>query len=185
MTECQLTTKDFAIVKTMLDRLAWSGGPLVDLLRRKLASAQVVFSNEADADVVTLNSRVVFSVDGGSPHTRVVTQGPVEGMVGLTIPITVPRGLALLGLRKGQSISVDCGRGVTETIRVDDILYQPGASRPEAEMPESEAPESEADEPVRRFPVLVFSADAPRPLGAPKKIRQTSGDGDDPGPSAA
>lgn len=180
MTECQLTTKDFAIVKSMLDRLAWSGGPLVELLRRKLASAQVVFSNEADADVVTLNSRVVFSVDGGAPHTRVVSQGPIEGMVGLTIPITVPRGLALLGLRKGQSISVDCGRGVTETVRVDDILYQPRAAGADAELPQADV-----EQPVRRFPVLVFSADRPRPLGVPKKIRQTSGDGDDPGPSAA
>lgn len=180
MTECQLTTKDFAIVKSMLDRLAWSGGPLVELLRRKLASAQVVFSNEADADVVTLNCRVVFSVDGGSPHTRVVTQGPIEGMVGLTIPITVPRGLALLGLRKGQSISVDCGRGVTETVRVDDILYQPRTAGADPELPQADA-----EQPVRRFPVLVFSADSPQPLGAPKKIRQFSDDGDDPGPSAA
>lgn len=180
MTECQLTTKDFAIVKTMLDRLAWSGGPLVDLLRRKLASAQVVFSNEADADVVTLNSRVVFSVDGGQPHTRIVTHGPMQGMVGLTIPITVPRGLALLGLRKGQSISIDAGRGVSETIRVDDILYQPRTAGADPDLPEAGA-----SQPARRFPVLVFSADSPQPLGAPKKFRQTSGGSDDPGPSAA
>jgi regulator of nucleoside diphosphate kinase len=180
MTKCQLTTKDFAIVKTMLDRLAWSGGPLVELLRCKLASAQVVFSNEADPDVVTLNSRVVFSVDGGSAHTRVVTQGPMDSMVGLTIPITVPRGLALLGLRKGQSMSVDRGRGTTEVIRVDDILYQPEASRPGI----TEA-EPVAEMAGRRFPVLVFSADEPRPLGVRPKIRHTSDSGDDPGPSAA
>lgn len=178
MTRCQLTTKDFAIVKTMLDRLAWSGGPLVALLRRKLASAQVVFSNEADADVVTLNSRVTFSVDGGPHHTRIVAHGPMEGMVGQIIPITVPRGLALLGLRKGQSISVDCGRGSTETIRVEEIHYQPEAARPAMTAPE-------ADTTVRRFPVLVFSADAPQTLGAPKKIRHSSSNGDDPGPSAA
>lgn len=180
MTKCQLTTKDFAIVKTMLDRLAWSGGPLVAMLRRKLATAQVVFSNEADADVVTLNSRVVFSVDGGAAHTRIVTQGPMEGMVGQTIPITVPRGLALLGLRKGQSISVEGDRGKAETIRVDDILYQPEATRPgiTALLDRSESAE-------RRFPVLVFSADEPLPLGAGKKIRHISTNGDDPGPSAA
>lgn len=180
MTKCQLTTKDFAIVRTMLDRLAWSGGPLVALLRRKLATAQVVFSNEADADVVTLNSRVVFSVDGGASYTRIVTQGTVEGMVGQTIPLTVPRGLALLGLRKGQSISVDVGRGDDETIEVQDILYQPEAARPGISSP---PPALEAEE--RRFPVLVFSADRPSPLGAERKIRHISGNGDDPGPSAA
>jgi len=180
MTECQLTTKDFAIVKTMLDRLAWSGGPLVALLRRKLASAQVVFSNEADADVVTLNSRVTFSVDGGAPHTRIVAHGPMDGMVGQIIPITVPRGLALLGLRKGHSISVDCGRGATETIRVDEIHYQPEAARPAIT-----APEVDPETSIRRFPVLVFSADAPQTLGAQKKIRHSSSNGDDPGPSAA
>lgn len=180
MTKCQLTTKDFAIVKTMLDRLAWSGGPLVALLRRKLATAQVVFSNEADADVVTLNSRVVFSVNGGAAHTRIITQGPMEGMVGQTVPITVPRGLALLGLRKGQSISLDDGRGKAETVRVDDILYQPEASRPGiAALPVG----NETTE--RRFPVLVFSADDRLPLGASKKIRHISTNGDDPGPSAA
>lgn len=180
MSKCQLTTKDFAIVKTMLDRLAWSGGPLVALLRRKLASAHVVFSNEADADVVTLNSRVTFSVDGGKPHTRIVAHGPMDGMVGQIIPITVPRGLALLGLRKGQTIVVDCGRGESETIRVDEIHYQPEAARPGITTPEAD-PEATG----RRFPVLVFSADEPRPLGVPKKIRHISRNGDDPGPSAA
>lgn len=180
MTKCQLTTKDFAILQTMLDRLAWSGGPLVALLRRKLASAQVVFSNDIDPDVVTLNSRVVFCVDGGAAHTRVVAQGPVSGMVGLTLPITVPRGLALLGLRKGEEIVVDCGRASAETIRVDEILYQPEAGRPGITTPE---PQENASE--RRFPVLVFSADVPRPLGGRKRIRHTTGSGDDPGPSAA
>ncbi|MBB6465494.1 GreA/GreB family elongation factor [Aminobacter carboxidus] len=180
MSKCQLTTKDFAIVKTMLDRLAWSGGPLVALLRRKLASAHVVFSNEADADVVTLNSRVTFSVDGGAPHTRIVAHGPMDGMVGQIIPITVPRGLALLGLRKGQSILVDCGRGETETIRVDEIHYQPESARPGVTTPEVRANPGE-----RRFPVLVFSADEPQPLGAPRKIRHTTSNGDDPGPTAA
>ncbi|MEJ6783617.1 nucleoside-diphosphate kinase [Aminobacter sp. Piv2-1] len=180
MTRCQLTTKDFAIVKTMLDRLAWSGGPLVDLLRRKLASAQVVFSNEADPDVVTLNSRVIFTVNGGARHTRVVTQGTTDGMVGLTMPITVPRGLALLGLRKGQSIVVDCGRGTAETIHVADILYQPEATRPEPATPDPGAAMA-----GRRFPVLVFSADEQQPLGVRQKIRHISDSGDDPGPSAA
>lgn len=180
MSKCQLTTKDFAIVKTMLDRLAWSGGPLVALLRQKLASAHVVFSNEADADVVTLNSRVTYSVDGGAPHTRIVAHGPMDGMVGQIIPITVARGLALLGLRKGQSISVDCGRGTTETIRVDEIHYQP-----EAAQPGIASPEGRPDPSARRFPVLVFSADEPQALGVPGKIRHISTNGDDPGPSAA
>lgn len=180
MSKCQLTTKDFAIVKTMLDRLAWSGGPLVALLRRKLASAHVVFSNEADADVVTLNSRVTFSVDDGAPHTRIVSHGPMDGMVGQIIPITVPRGLALLGLRKGQSIVVDCGRGSTETIRVDEIHYQPEAARPGITTPVGDTETS-----GRRFPVLVFSSDEPQSLGVPRKIRHTSRNGDDPGPSAA
>lgn len=180
MTKCQLTTKDFAILQTMLDRLAWSGGPLVALLRRKLATAQVVFSNAVDADIVTLNSRVVYSVDGGAAHTRIVAQGPVGDMVGLTIPITVPRGLALLGLRKGEQIVVDCGKETTETIRVDDILYQPEAERPGITATEPSQPPAE-----RRFPVLVFSADRPEPLGVRAKIRHISGNGDDPGPSAA
>lgn len=179
-TTCQLTTKDFAILETMLERLTATGDPLVPMLRRKLSSATVVFSDEIDPGVVTLNSRVVFRVDGGPADTRIVVQGTLRGFVGLTIPISVPRGLALLGLSAGDEAVIDCPGGPIETLVVEDVLFQPEAAR--------HGHQQEPAEPVvpeRRFPVLVYSNGSPAPIGGGRKIRHTVPDGDDPGPSAA
>jgi regulator of nucleoside diphosphate kinase len=179
-TTCQLTTKDHAILETMLERHAATGDTIVPMLRRKLASARVVFSDEIDPGVVTLNSRVTFSVDGGTADTRIVVQGTLRGFVGLTIPITVPRGLALLGLSAGEEAVIDCVGGPTETLLVEEVLFQPEAVR-HGRRQRPIVPIA----PQRPFPVLVYSNSACEPLGDGRKIRHTSPNGDDPGPSAA
>lgn len=179
-TTCQLTPKDHAILETMLERHAATGDAIAPMLRRKLAAARVVFSDEIDPDVVTLNSRVAFSVDGGMADTRIVVQGMLRGFVGLTIPISVPRGLALLGLSAGEEAVVDCADGATERLLVEEVLFQPEAAR-HGRRQRPMVPIV----PPRRFPVLVYSNGACEPLGDGPKIRHTSANGDDPGPSAA
>src|SRR5690606_34061925 len=102
---CILTTKDLTILEVMLARCLGREDPMAPLLRRKIDSATVVFSDDVPPDVATLNSRVNFSVDGRS-DSRILAQGVAGGSVGLYLPITSLRGLALLGLAEGQTFSL-------------------------------------------------------------------------------
>lgn len=179
---CCLTTKDFSILETMLERRIASGDVILPLLRRKLAEATVVQVGEVDAGVVTLNSRVVFRVNDGAAETRTLVQQENRGLVGLNLLITTPRGLSLLGMSEGQRVTVNRPAGGQESILIEKIVYQPEAARRQvAERMRA------SEEPVKRPALrLVHSAASDvQPLGETWKMRHSRRDDDDPGPSAA
>jgi regulator of nucleoside diphosphate kinase len=175
---CQLTTKDFTILEAMLERQNGRDDPVVPILKRKLSSASVVFRETVHPDVVTLNSRVAFRVDDGPSITRIVVQGEPRGMVGMTLPITVPRGLTLLGMAKGDTALVMRPDGSHETILVEDVLFQPEAAEPPHARSGVRAAHTGAP-----FLRLVHSTDTPV-SSATVATGIPAGD-DDPGPTAA
>jgi regulator of nucleoside diphosphate kinase len=95
----------------------------------KLSEAAVVGADEIDPHFVTLNSRVVFRVDSGPVDTRIVINGEEDSLVGMTILIRVPRGLALLGARAGQDVVATRRDGSIENISVEEVAFQPEAQR--------------------------------------------------------
>lgn len=126
---CLMTAKDFHFCSEMLKKLEGSDCALTPLLREKVESATIVAAEQMDPLVVTLNSRVEFAIDEGAAQTRIVVRSEFRhGLVGLTLPITTPRGLALLGLRQGQCcLFTEHGR--TRNIFARRVLYQPEARR--------------------------------------------------------
>lgn len=171
---CLLTTKDFTILEVMLDRRLGSDTALVPLIRRKLDNAVVVFRDDIPADVVTLNSRVSYRIDDQEPETRIVSHDELRGLVGFTLPITHPRGLALLGLTVGGSMTIPAAGGGAETLSVEKVLFQPEAAGRALEGSRRNG---------RRLR-LVYDADALPSAMAGTEIA----DGpcpDDPGPAAA
>ena len=98
------------------------------MIRDKLSSAGVVFPEDIDPRIVTLNSRVMFRVNDGPPDTRVVVHGRENNLVGVTIPILIPRGLALLGMAEGQEGAIH-GPDHPDRIQVDRVAFQPEAAR--------------------------------------------------------
>jgi regulator of nucleoside diphosphate kinase len=122
-----LTTKDYMILEAMLELAIARGDPLVRLLRLKLSNASVVLPTDIDPDVVTLNSRVSFRVDGEPSHTRIVIRDEKDAVSGLTIPITIPRGLALLGMRPGFETHIDPNDESSAKVQVEAVPYQPEA----------------------------------------------------------
>ena len=130
---CILTTKDFTILEIMLDRCRHRNDPLTPLMERKIATAQVVLRADVPPNVVTLGSRVAFSVDNRDSDTRVVTADGASAPVGMFLPITSPRGLALLGLAEGQTFRLAGREGVVESIFLEALHYQPEAARRERE----------------------------------------------------
>ncbi len=183
---CCLTAKDYSILEVMLERRRGFGDPIVPLLERKLAEARVVLVDSVDADVATLNSRVLFRVGGQPAETRTLIQQDVRGMVGLGLPLTTPLGLALLGLAEGEGAAFERRGGGTDTVVLDRVLYQPEAARQAKQVPERTPMEA----PERRRPALVLVHSAgdnwqphTAPLGGHGKILHRGGDDD--GPSAA
>lgn len=172
---CRLTTKDFAILETMLERRRALDDPLVPVLEKKLANAMVVLIDSIDADVVTINSRVTFRIGANPAETRTVIQNEVRGVVGASLPVTTPWGLSLLGMSEGETGFIERPGGETDPIRVVKVLFQPEAAR--------RASIARQARPALR---LVYSANSIMPpLGAVEKIRQTGADDDPGGPTAA
>jgi hypothetical protein len=179
---CRLTTKDYTILEVMLERCHGRDDPMTPMLRRKLAEAVVMFREDIPADVVTLSSRVTYRVNGAPSETRIVSHDEMRGLVGSVLPITNPRGLALLGLAEGQSATIERPDGTTETIAVEAVAYQPEAARREA-MQLAGSPAR----PVQNRPVLRIVHDSGDIPVRPAKTMISIGGGgfDDPGPSAA
>lgn len=174
---CILTTKDFTILEVMRDRRAGSDDPLSPILARKIATAIVMFREDIPADVATLSSRVTFSVDGRDADTRVISHDKMAASVGMFLPITTARGLALLGLREGQAFQLATRDGDTEEILLETVHYQPEAARRDKDMldrPQGEKPRK----PMLKLIRGALDDDArPMPDG--------SDDFHDPGPAAA
>jgi len=124
---CLLTTKDYAILQAMLELGVLRGDPIAPLIQRKLSNAAVVSRDDIDPRVATLKSRVIFRVDNGASDNRILIQGAENSVVGMTIPINVPRGLALLGAREREDIVVERPDGSTENIHVEEVAFQPEA----------------------------------------------------------
>lgn len=176
---CRLTSKDHAILEALLERCPEPGGAYAALLARKLAGAGVWSGRDIPADVVTLDSRVLYRVDGGPAQTRILARSPAGSpVVGLLLPLTTLRGLALLGLAEGESVTFEEGDAEV-TLSVQEVAYQPEAARREAQLTRADA----------RRPTLRLVHSAPDLPAPSPRFRQVLShgfhDGDDPGPSAA
>lgn len=139
---CQLTAKDYVILETLLEEGILRADPLVPLLRRKLNAAKVMFWDGIPPDVVTLYSRIVYQTGRGHSETRIVVHSEESNVVGLTLPLTTQRGLALLGLAAGQTTTAQRPDGSVEIIRLEAVAYQPEAARREHSGNKGSAPQT-------------------------------------------
>ena len=125
------TRSDDHIIITDADRdrllpvLDHHGGVLSEALESELQRAIVVAQREIPADVVTMNSEVVYEdADAGTRRTvRVVYPKDADAAAG-RVSILAPVGAALLGLRVGQEITWRVANGL-KRLRVVELRYQP------------------------------------------------------------
>lgn len=124
-----MTARDYAIVKAARDRCLRDGDPVHRALSARLVSAAVLRGGDVPDDLVTLESRVAYRIDGGPEETRAIVQDERRRLVGLTLPLTNARALAMLGLRVGESATATTPDGGSETVTVTRLAYQPEAAR--------------------------------------------------------
>lgn len=134
-TKTILTTKDFSILEDMLERWDGRDDVLSATLRRKLSSATIVLRADVPDDVATLNSRVTFRINGRDQDTRLITQDRMTSPIGMFLPITTPRGLALLGLQEGATFRAPDHDGGIEEVALLSVDFQPEAAKRRQALP--------------------------------------------------
>ena len=104
-------------------------GRRFEQLERELVRAHVVKREEMPADIVTMNSRVVFEDEGAGERREVTLVYPGSADIDTgRISVLTPVGTALLGLRVGQSIDWELPGGGRRRYRIAAVPYQPEAA---------------------------------------------------------
>jgi regulator of nucleoside diphosphate kinase len=104
-------------------------GKRLEKLEGELVRANVVPREEIPADVVTMNSRVVFENETTHERREVTLVYPGSADIGAgKISVLVPIGTALLGLRVGQSIDWGLPGGEKQRFRIVGVPFQPEAA---------------------------------------------------------
>jgi regulator of nucleoside diphosphate kinase len=120
-----ITNIDLARLQPVLDA---HDTPAAESLDAELHRARVVEQRDVPADVVTMNSEVVYEDMATSARRRVKLVYPQDADPGQGhVSVLAPIGSALLGLRVNQSIDWPTPSG-TKRIRVLELPYQPEAA---------------------------------------------------------
>lgn len=100
-----------------------------DALEEELERAQVVAAEDVPPDVVTMRSRVlVEDVETGKRRELELSYPREANMAEGKVSVLAPVGLALLGLRVGDTIRWPMPRGRHATLRLLSVDYQPEAA---------------------------------------------------------
>lgn len=161
-----LTAKDLRLVEELLQRDDMDARVAV-ILGDKIASASVVPPEDVPPNVVTLDSRVHFTI-GGQGDVRRLVFSPLRGGRGQTLMVETPLGATLLGMRPGNSVSIAYPDGSAAEVTVVAVLYQPESTR-----------DGRRTAPTLR---VVSSSETIEPRRPASRLVVTD---DDPGPSAA
>lgn len=122
MPEIIVTTQDFQRLQRLVSAASSSAAERLDA---ELARAQLVAQTDIPADVVTMNSDVVYedAKSGERRVVRLVYPKDAEADRGW-VSVLAPIGSALLGLRQGQEIDWPTPSG-KRRLRVVAVPYQP------------------------------------------------------------
>lgn len=176
-TDDVLTTADFAVVEAMLHCENGPTGPRALGFRRKLRHAVVVLPCAVPTNVATLGSRIRFRVAGGLSEERTLVGNAAHEVIGMTLPAWTTRGLTLLGMKAGEEKSCLRLDGTTETIRLEQVYYQPESNDRELSLRSAiqRLPERADANPNVVPPTSIYR----RPVGTPGSGLQTADWGPD------
>jgi len=121
-----VSSLDMERLEHLLDSLPAAQGDTRDTLLEELARAELVEPEDMPLDVVTMNSRVRFVLDGGAEEFDMSLAYPkdLDGAPD-KLSVLTPVGTALLGLRVGDSIDWTRPDGGRFDLTVREIVYQP------------------------------------------------------------
>ncbi|PLY13873.1 MAG: nucleoside diphosphate kinase regulator [Sedimenticola sp.] len=119
-----ITSQDLDRLEALLDSLA-DDIPGKEELQTELDRAEVLPPAQIPDNVVTMNSEVLFSVDGGGEFClTLVYPKDINGGTD-RISVLAPVGSALLGLSTGERIEWPKPGGGMMKLQIKEVLYQP------------------------------------------------------------
>lgn len=119
-----ITSQDLDRLEALLDTLPHDI-PGKEELQTELDRAEVVPPAEIPGDVVTMNSKVLFSVDGGGEFCLTLVYPKDTDGSADRISVLAPVGSALLGLSAGERIEWPKPGGGMMKLQIKEVLYQP------------------------------------------------------------
>lgn len=124
-----LSSRDFERIENLLDSLPASSSATRDRLFEELERADIVAADAVPPTLVTMNSRVTFTVlpEGKTMTYTLVYPADMDGSAD-KISILAPVGSALIGLSVGQEIDWSMGGDKSTRVRIEKVEYQPEES---------------------------------------------------------
>lgn len=120
-----ITSQDFERLEALLDSLPRYNHTGASRLMGELRRADVVAAEQIKGNVVTMHSRVTFTVlsTGQTITATLVYPHETDGTVD-KISVLAPVGSALLGLSVGQEIEWFISTTRTTRVRIDAVEYE-------------------------------------------------------------
>ena len=120
-----ITQQDLDRLEALIDKLPETTFPGKAELLAELDRAEVVDSRQIPPDVVTMNSKVRFTLESGEEFClTLVYPKNIDGSPE-RISILAPVGSALLGLSAGDHIEWPKPGGGKTKVLLEEVLYQP------------------------------------------------------------
>jgi regulator of nucleoside diphosphate kinase len=143
-----LSVRDFTALERFARLQLPPSGAIYAALLAKLEQSRMLPVDAAVSSIASLGSRVVFSVDGSTAEGRVLVLPSRHSPAGWTLPVTTPRGLALLGYAPGAVIAAVRRDGTAEALRLIAVTHEadgtaagdPVSDHREAEQTRADAP---------------------------------------------
>ena len=101
--EITVSSLDLARLESLLSRADVNGSEAGDLLQTELDRAEILPPEKMPPDVVTMNSLVVFRIEQTGAEFERILCYPTQVSEN-SVSVLAPVGMALLGLRIGQTI---------------------------------------------------------------------------------
>jgi regulator of nucleoside diphosphate kinase len=124
-----ITTEGYRALDLLIRRHHRPGDDIARFLLGELQRAVICAPEWIRADVVTLNSRVTFAIDGTEPQTCVLVDPAHYTPTGHHVSVLTPLGAALIGLAAGSRMAFTDRQGTPATVRVEAVPFQPEAAR--------------------------------------------------------
>jgi hypothetical protein len=115
-----LPVTEYGRLQQLMLTMIGSRTALASILRRKLGSARAVSAAVA-SDVALSGTRVRYRVDAEHVEERILTWDPPKRAGATHLSLLSPRGLALLGLCPGESITHRTERGRAEFLTLEQV----------------------------------------------------------------
>jgi regulator of nucleoside diphosphate kinase len=126
----QITPEDMSRLRNIVERyLEGSRAVAAEQLELELDRASITAQTQLPPDVVTMRSRILFEdVETGRQREATLVYPDEADIAQSKVSILAPVGLAVLGLRVGDTIEWPLPNERLATLRIVKVLYQPEAA---------------------------------------------------------